>query len=183
MYAATSDMYAQEGKEPGCEAILSNDNRYRYYLSRAWGDHQQHPRTLGVVMLNPSTADAFVDDPTIRKVIGYAERWGYNRIAVGNLFAYRATDPNELITAEDPVGRWNYGIWQRIFGEADGAVFCGWGSHKMAPRMAKVFHDFHQTDGQMTKLVTIRVSEKTGMPYHPLYQKGDLEPFQWSYPK
>jgi hypothetical protein len=55
-------------------------------------------------MVNPSTADAETDDPTIRKVKGFSERAGYGHIIVGNLFAFRATDIKQLRTARDPNG-------------------------------------------------------------------------------
>jgi hypothetical protein len=75
------------------DAEVSPCGRYRYKLYREWdaaGDR------LVFVMLNPSTADANVDDPTIRKCIGFATRMGYGQIVVLNLFAYRATKPEDL---------------------------------------------------------------------------------------
>lgn len=73
-------------------AIISEGGRYRYALTREWG---RGPRVL-FIMLNPSTADAMQDDPTIRKCIGFAQRWGYSKLTVVNLYAYRATKPDDL---------------------------------------------------------------------------------------
>jgi hypothetical protein len=78
-------------------AVISDCGIYRYRLERGAG------RTLSVIMVNPSTADAENDDPTIRKVLGFAERLLCERIVVGNKFAFRATDVNELRTAKDPI--------------------------------------------------------------------------------
>lgn len=77
------------------DALISECGRYRYWLTRVWGPGA---RAL-FVMLNPSTADAAVDDPTIRKCCGFAKRWGLSGIAVANLYALRATKPADLWAA------------------------------------------------------------------------------------
>src|SRR3954454_15761859 len=82
-------------------AVISACGRYRYLLSRQVGPGL---RTATFIMLNPSTADATNDDPTIRRCIGFARQWGCGRLAVLNLFAVRATDPAEMKRADDPVG-------------------------------------------------------------------------------
>lgn len=81
-------------------ALISPCGAYRYTLFRGWA-----PGPLATfVMCNPSTADADVDDPTIRKCIGFARRWGFGSLSVVNLFAFRATDPAELKRAGFPSG-------------------------------------------------------------------------------
>ena len=77
--------------ESGAE--LSPCGTYRYQLWRKWG---RGPIAV-FIMLNPSTADAHEDDPTIRRCIGFARREGCGGLKVVNLYAYRATDPKELI--------------------------------------------------------------------------------------
>ena len=74
-------------------ALLSSCGTYRYRLWRYWHTERE---PLIFIMLNPSTADAMQDDPTIRKCIGFAKRLGFGGIEVVNLFAYRATDPRDL---------------------------------------------------------------------------------------
>jgi hypothetical protein len=76
----------------GRGALLSEDGRYRYRLWRLWDDLAP---VMVWVMLNPSTADADLDDPTIRKCIGFAKANRHGGIIVVNLFAWRATDPKE----------------------------------------------------------------------------------------
>src|SRR4051812_40135006 len=78
-------------------AILSDCDRYRYLLGREWADGP----TAVFVMLNPSTADALHNDPTIRRCLRYAQVWGCGALMVANLYAWRATDPDDLWTAED----------------------------------------------------------------------------------
>lgn len=86
---------------PRKEALISPCGLYRYYLVRRWDDDHGELRWC---MLNPSVADADADDPTVRKCVGFAKRWGFGSIRIVNLFAFRATDPRGLIDAADPVG-------------------------------------------------------------------------------
>jgi hypothetical protein len=82
-------------------ARISACGRYRYNLWRAWGEARS---SMTWIMCNPSTANADEDDPTIRKCMGFARHWGYEAISVVNLCALRATNPRELLAADDPVG-------------------------------------------------------------------------------
>lgn len=86
----------QSGVKRG--AVISDCGHYRYRLWREWDAELP---TCCFVMLNPSTADAEVDDPTIRRCIGFARREGCGRLEVANLFAWRATDPQELRALHD----------------------------------------------------------------------------------
>lgn len=82
------------------EAVVSPDGRYRYWLKRSWGEGQR----VCWVMLNPSIADATVDDPTIRKCIEFSRRHGFGSLIVVNLYAAIATDPKALRSMDDPIG-------------------------------------------------------------------------------
>lgn len=106
-------------------ATLSACGRYRYHLWREWA-----PGTPGmlILMLNPSKADAERDDHTITKVIAMAKHLGYGRIDVGNLAALRATDPEELRHAADPIGPGNDHHLQAMMGRAALTV-CAWGAN------------------------------------------------------
>jgi len=86
--------------DTGRWATISPDGLYRYDLGRRWGDGS----LLGWVMLNPSVADANIDDRTIRQCCHFARRDGYAGIYVVNLYAFRATHPSDLWRAADPVG-------------------------------------------------------------------------------
>ena len=85
------------------EAVISDCGAYRYHLARIWEEGPQHsglrhlwrPKNLAFVMLNPSTADAYEDDPTIRRCIGFGQRDAFDSITVLNLFAGRATKPKD----------------------------------------------------------------------------------------
>jgi hypothetical protein len=110
------------------DAVISECGTYRYLLRRTWD--AKLPRAL-IVMLNPSTADAEIDDATIRSCIRLCKALGYGSFEVVNLFALRATDPDELAKAADPVGPGNDSSIERAIGRCDIAV-CAWGAHPMA---------------------------------------------------
>jgi hypothetical protein len=154
-------------------AATSEDGLYRYVLER------DLPRELGTgrddvrclfVMLNPSTADAFVDDPTVRRCCAFARSWGYTSLSVVNLFAFRATDPAKLLRADDPVGPDN-DHW--IIREADRAdlIVAAWGTQGF----------LRDRDQAVLDLLAPRPvycigTTRTGMPRHPLYVVGTALP-------
>ena len=107
-------------------AVLSPDGRYRYRLERRW---RPEGEPLVFLMLNPSTADADKDDPTVRKCCGFAARAGYPAIAIVNLFAIRATNPAELIGKPHLLikGPENDKYLAAQFDDRD--VVFGWGRH------------------------------------------------------
>lgn len=105
-------------------ADISPDGMYRYRLWRLWG---QGP-LLGFIGLNPSTADAQIDDPTIRKCVGFARRAGFGGIEVCNLFAFRSRWPRALGEAADPVGPDNDSFLLAMAGRVAACVAC-WGNH------------------------------------------------------
>lgn len=149
------------------DATLSPCGLYRYTLTRTWGDPDGP--LAAWVMLNPSTANAREDDPTIRRCVGFSQRWGYDRLVVVNLFALRSTDPKALRNAADPVGPEND---HHIVEQTDGAraVFAAWGVHgahagrDRAVMALLVRHD-----------VFCLGTTRDGHPRHPLYVAG-LQP-------
>lgn len=157
-------------------AVISDCERYRYLLTREW---EQGGKTATFVMLNPSTADGMVDDPTIRRCIRYAQSWGCGDLMVVNLYAWRATEPTELWSAEDPVGLQNDGF---LYAAAETARVTGgplvgaWGVNARPDRIASAL----ALPG-MDRLTALAVT-KAGQPRHPLYLKADLTPQPWSPP-
>lgn len=152
------------------DAVISPCGRYRYTLTRRWGEGAP----LLFVMLNPSTADASVDDPTIRRCLGFARREGFQALEVVNLFAFRATDPAELVTAVCPIGPDN----TRHLIEARrraGLVVAAWGA--FVPR---AYRDRPQDVINVLAcgLLCLGMTAK-GEPRHPLFVRGDapLVPF------
>ena len=152
-------------------AVFSEDRVYRYRLERVVAPLAGRG-SVCFIMLNPSTADEEVNDPTIRRCMGYAEDWGYRRLVVVNLFAYRATDPRELRKAPEPYGAEN-GF--HLFRAAIGAdlVVGAWGAHGEWLNSGRNLMLGFRPRGITIKALGLT---KRGQPVHPLYQRADLKP-------
>ena len=103
-------------------ATFSPDRNYRYTLWRRWLDRRP---SLMVIGLNPSTADETKDDPTVRRCICFARDWGFGALCMTNLFAFRATDPNLMKAAPEPIGDANNAALVLTAGQA-GLVLAAW---------------------------------------------------------
>jgi hypothetical protein len=144
-------------------ALISRCGRYRYTLQRSWSG-----APLGVVnwvMLNPSTADAQADDPTIRRVVNFARAWDFGGLVVTNLFALRSTDPKRLRRARDPIGPEN----DRHLVEA-----ATWGAHGSYLGRDRAVLRLLRANGIEPHALQLT---NGGYPAHPLYLRADLKPF------
>lgn len=160
------------------DARLSDDGRYRYTLSRTW--EAANPERVVFIMLNPSTADANLDDPTIRRCIGFArDTFKAGGMTVVNLFAYRATDPNALgLVASDSGAETLNGpgndmaILDTLADPRVKTVVCACGAHIVAgPRAQKVLGFIPPR----LNVVCLGVT-KDGHPKHPLYLPKNSHP-------
>lgn len=106
-------------------AIFDETKKYRYVLTRQWGNNKNF---VNFVLLNPSTADENLDDPTIKACIRFANNWGYDGIWVTNLFAFRATKPHDLIQCSSPVGNQNNKYLEK-YSKKSKMVIIAWGNH------------------------------------------------------
>lgn len=149
------------------------DGPYRYRLSRSWGDGAQ----AVWVMHNPSTADANVDDPTIRRVRGFTKRLGCDGFVVVNLYAWRSTDPKALRSAwADPVGPDNdRHITEAVAGAP--IVLAAWGTLQawQRTRMLRLL----QGPLHRTPLHHLGQRTRAGFPRHPLYLPADAPVVPW----
>ena len=152
-------------------AKISECGRYRYSLHRRWAMGAR----LVWVMLNPSTADAETDDPTVRRCIGFARRDGWAGIVVVNLYGLIATDPKELLGAADPVGPEN--DYHLIRHASEGAtVVAAWGANRLAVARVGVV-----VESACRRLVCLGVT-RSGAPRHPLYVPADMRTASWVAP-
>jgi hypothetical protein len=146
-------------------AQISDCGTYRYELTRRWGPGAR----VCWIMLNPSTADADVDDPTIRRCMGFTRQWGYDALTVVNLFAYRAADPRHLHDAAqagvDPAGPLNVDC-VALAAKFAGLVVAAWGANAVSLNRAAKTTQFLTACG--VELWCLGKT-KDGHPKHPLY--------------
>lgn len=153
-------------------ASLSRDRVYRYALWRRW---EPGAKMLAFIMLNPSTADHELDDPTIRRCIGFAKRESFGGILVLNLFALRATKPIELTRHADPVGPLNDDFLDNVFEIAreDRLTIIGaWGGDAAAPQRASAVIDLAAVNGLQLQCLG---RTQAGAPRDPLYLHAGAE--------
>jgi len=154
-------------------AVFSDCLRYRYRLWRKWTDWTAVPGYVLWLLLNPSTADEFELDPTLRRVDGFTRRMGYSHWQVANSFGLRSTDPRGLLTVADPVGQDNDRMLEDLMAGA-AVVVVGWGGNKLAagrvPRILELAHG---------KPLMCLGTTTDGSPRHPLYLKADTILVPW----
>ena len=158
-------------------AKISDCGKYRYELVREWSPSELAPNTVkeGQVvfcLLNPSTADAVEDDPTIRRCVGFAREWQYSRLVVVNLYAYRTPDPDELRECSDPVGANND---KYILKNAKEAAFfvVGWGRKRKGLVRDNFVLDILRSSGIVVHALGVNAD---GTPKHPLYLRKNADP-------
>ena len=158
-------------------AVISECGKYRYSLTRIWDVNK--PKIM-FIMLNPSTADETQDDPTIRRCIGFAKSWGFGGLYVCNLFAFRATNPKELLKADNPFGDKNIWHTRKLSDEVE-MIICAWGNYPIVKKLLRYENaPINLLDFCINKLYSIDTTIN-GVPRHPLYLKSELKPKRWAY--
>jgi hypothetical protein len=153
------------------QAVISPDGKYRYKLGRYW-DVNEAPVIW--IMLNPSTADAVEDDPTVRRCISFAKRWGFGGIEVYNLFALRSPHPVMMEGAIDPVGPENDG-WLMAASRSGRKIIAAWGSCQTRLQMMRATQVMMLlTCGGNGTPASLGLT-KSGQPRHPLYVRSDAK--------
>lgn len=157
-------------------AVISRCQAFRYRLDRHWDDLRP-PLVAG--LLNPSTADANKDDPTIARLLARAQAMQMGSLIVWNAFAYRATDPAELLSKADPIGPENDRYIFDILTECrhrKGLALIGWGAHKMVHgRIGPIMRIAEAVGIEFYCVGTNR----DGSPKHPLYVPYSAAPAPW----
>lgn len=163
-------------------AVISPNERYRFHLWREVPlpliGHPPLERFAGrgrvlFVMNNPSKADALEDDPTIRRVMGFASSWGFSRVYVANTNPHRSTDPRRALMPPAAVLDVNDEWLRRLARECE-LVVAAWGAAS-EPVLASRALDTLRYEGPVHALALT----KHGHPKHPLYLRRDLRPVPW----
>lgn len=153
-------------------AWISDDGLYRYRLWRTWDESK---RPMAFVMLNPSTADATTDDPTIRRCIGFAKREDCGGIQVVNLYALRATKPAHLLDHPDPEGPENCMAWAEVlYDDPYPVCVAAWGAGASSLRLP----ESKALRGSSAAWRCLGTT-KGGAPRHPLYVKATQPMERW----
>ena len=172
-------------------ATFSDDGIYRYLLERAWevpelGAMAQR-RTILWVLLNPSTADAFQDDPTVRRITNYSRDWGFTDLRLVNLFGFRATKPAELWSQRaagvDIIGPANdRSLFRAAWSASQVVVGWGAGAHRCPKRVVQVLELLEGSPAVAWSGNPVSCLGTTldGHPRHPLYLRREeqLVPFE-----
>ncbi|MEE4661844.1 MAG: DUF1643 domain-containing protein [Halieaceae bacterium] len=155
-------------QEAGAD-IRGARRQYRYSLWRIWD------RSLPAVLfigLNPSTADARRDDPTLVRCMGFARDWGFGGVYTVNLFAFRATDPEVMKRARHPVGRDNDNVILATAARAQ-CLVAAWGNDGAWRGRGEAVRSM------LPGLHYLKLNA-TGQPAHPLYLPRGLHPMAWA---
>jgi hypothetical protein len=167
-------------------ARVSQCGRYQYRLERVWGGGDPAGPYALWIMCNPSSGGQHADDPTLVRVRQFSHDWGYRRMVVVDLFAFRCTVPADL-PADDPtaIGPDNDAtILASITDPACGIVVCGWGVpplKKLADRVAARSAAVARLSGSLLHALAVTTNE--GQPRHPLYVRRDQKPSFWTHPQ
>ncbi len=148
--------------------IRGRRKQYRYALWRIWDSSLP---TVTFIGLNPSTADALKDDPTLLRCIGFAKDWGCGGVYTANLFAWRATDPKEMKAARSPVGPENNRMLLELAAKSE-KVIAAWGNDGAWLDRASA------VKALLPNLYYLKMN-RSGQPAHALYLPKGLQPKLW----
>ena len=149
-------------------AIFDRSGRYRFLLWRMISGASKRGTRVTFVMLNPNQADEQSDDPTIRRCIGFARRWGYERLQIVNLFALRSPEPRDLILSREPIGHGNDRYIVDAVAESTITV-AAWGNYGAHLGRDQQVVDLIKSHSELYCLGL----NQTGQPKHPLYLRKD----------
>lgn len=150
-------------------AVIDKTGFYRYSLWREWDIAKSK---IVFIMLNPSKADASIDDPTLRRCISFAKFWDYGSLIVVNLFAFRTASPLELKKVDDPVGKQNDRYLKKAIKSAD-RVVVAWGNNGKLMQRDRLVLELLSKHNIQPHCLGIT---KSGYPRHPLYVMCSKEP-------
>lgn len=159
------------------QADFSPCEKYRYYLEVIWDYTKPN---LVMILLNPSVADQFKNDPTVERCQRRARLLGYGGLIVLNVFAWRSTDPAGLYTCEDPIGEDNDKWIRNVLYSPNPTIVCGWGKHAEMVQPGRSGTILAMIAEAGLKPHALGVN-KDGSCAHPLYIGYDVRPFVYDH--
>ncbi len=158
------------------DAIFSEDEdrMYRYLLTRVWDSSKP---VIGFIGLNPSCADACIDDKTSLKLTTLSDSWGYGGFHISNLFAYRSTDSNALKNVSNPIGEKNNKYIMELINICEEVVLMWGNKGNLLNRNNEVLSLLNPNNTYCIRMT------KSGNPSHPLFLKGDSPKIKYIFPE
>ena len=157
-------------------AQFNSSRTHRYILTRSWNDGKS---PCLFIMLNPSTADENILDPTVTRCLNFAMDWGHGKLVVANVYALRSTDPKGLYWHPDPIGTENDKYILEAAQDVEflgGTIVCAWGSFPGLGSMFDIRVDAIRNRLLPNFNLTCLKKNKDGSPAHPLYLPKKLTP-------
>jgi hypothetical protein len=158
-------------------ALFSDDQQYRYILKRVWVTNDEPVPVF--IMLNPSSANAETNDPTIKRCMGFAKHWGYSGVEIVNLFALISTNPKILLNHDYPIGPDNDMYLHGAIASAT-IVIAAWGTIANKTRYKNRVPNITRMAVELNQPLYCVGTTKEGDPIHPLYQPADTKPVLWN---
>ena len=158
------------------KAEFSACGRYRYYLTRIWSLDSDRGSIVWIA-LNPSTADAVKNDPTVTRMMNFSRAWGYGGMWLLNIFALRSTDPGGLRPVSDPIGPENDYWIKTVAGHESLDVVCAWGVHGEYLNRGDEVRAMLADRGKPLSVLGLT---KHGYPKHPLYLSSSTPMQTWT---
>jgi len=162
-------------------AVFSEDDQYRYYLSRQWSTN----KPLIAIMLNPSTADAFKNDPTVQIIENLAKHRSCGGFVVINFAALRATEPKDMLKHNDPFGKYNYYAIKKTLNQVvhrwriKPDILLAYGNNiEKLPTGIHEANKINKLGAKYGNLKCLKMTKK-GYPSHPLYIARDTKPLRY----
>lgn len=162
--------------QPGVtgNAYITEDEKHRLWLSRTWGPGARYLAILG---MNPSAARPDMDDPTIRRDIGFAQRPGFDGLFKINYATYRATDPKQLLALGAAcVHPENKHILQKIGGRCSMVIIA---TGVVVPELHGYAREAIETLREIKRELWCLGFTKGGYPKHTLYLKSNTKPIRF----
>lgn len=154
-------------------AIISDCLNYRFLLTRKWETNlfNEFSGDICFIMLNPSTADSNIDDPTLRRCINFSKNWGFSTLRIVNLFAYRASNPDILKKINNPIGEHNDNYIINAATNSNKTIIA-WGNNgNLFDRANSVLELLSE---KKINSFAIQLTN-SNQPKHPLYIKKDIK--------
>lgn len=165
------------------DRILSTavvEGAHRYALTRKWGpDNMLDADVLPWCMLNPSTADMYVTDPTLTRTVNFSKAFGYGGLELVNLFSWRSKNPADVVANLADAANQTTDRYIAAAIRNRRKIVVGWGAHGDKPWVKERVNDVVRILKHLGVEMYCVGKTKSGCPRHPLYVRASAELVRW----